>query len=388
MNIHEYQAKRLFADYGIPVPTGLPAFSPEEARQAAQALGGSSWMVKAQVHAGGRGKAGGVKRAQSSQEVVDIANNLLGKRLVTHQTNADGQPISAVLVETPTSIDRELYLSMLIDRANKRVSIIASASGGMDIEKVAEETPEKVLTRVIHPITGVQANQSQEIGFALGFDKDQRKSFADILNKLYKLFVEKDLSLLEINPLVVTGEGKLLALDGKINLDDNALYRHKDLESLYDASQVDGKEDIARRHDLNYIALDGDIACMVNGAGLAMATMDLIKLHGGDPANFLDVGGGATAERVTEAFKLIQSDSKVKAILVNIFGGIVRCDLIADGIIQAVNETGLNLPVVVRLEGTNVDKGKETLQKSGLKLIAANDLTDAAQQAVAAAKGK
>ncbi len=388
MNIHEYQAKRLFADYGIPVPTGLPAFSPEEARQAAQTLGGSSWMVKAQVHAGGRGKAGGVKRAQSSQEVVDIANNLLGKRLVTHQTNADGQPISAVLVETPTSIDRELYLSMLIDRANKRVSIIASASGGMDIEKVAEETPEKVLTRVIHPITGVQANQSQEIGFALGFDKEQRKSFADILNKLYKLFVEKDLSLLEINPLVVTGEGKLLALDGKINLDDNALYRHKDLESLYDASQVDGKEDIARRHDLNYIALDGDIACMVNGAGLAMATMDLIKLHGGDPANFLDVGGGATAERVTEAFKLIQSDSKVKAILVNIFGGIVRCDLIADGIIQAVNETGLNLPVVVRLEGTNVDKGKETLQKSGLKLIAANDLTDAAQQAVAAARGK
>ncbi len=388
MNIHEYQAKRLFADYGIPVPTGLPAFSPEEARQAAQTLGGSGWMVKAQVHAGGRGKAGGVKRAQSSQEVVDIANNLLGKRLVTHQTNADGQPISAVLVETPTSIDRELYLSMLIDRANKRISIIASASGGMDIEKVAEETPEKVLTRVIHPITGVQANQSQEIGFALGFDKDQRKSFADILNKLYKLFVEKDLNLLEINPLVVTGEGKLLALDGKINLDDNALYRHKDLEALYDASQVDGKEDIARRHDLNYIALDGDIACMVNGAGLAMATMDLIKLHGGDPANFLDVGGGATAERVTEAFKLIQSDSKVKAILVNIFGGIVRCDLIADGIIQAVNQTGLNLPVVVRLEGTNVDKGKETLQKSGLKLIAANDLTDAAQQAVAAAKGK
>jgi len=240
----------------------------------------------------------------------------------------------------------------------------------------------------VHPITGIQANQSQEIGFALGFNKDQRKSFADILSKLYKLFVEKDLSLLEINPLVVTGEGKLLALDGKINLDDNALYRHKDLESLYDASQVDGKEDIARRHDLNYIALDGDIACMVNGAGLAMATMDLIKLHGGDPANFLDVGGGATAERVTEAFKLIQSDSKVKAILVNIFGGIVRCDLIADGIIQAVNETGLNLPVVVRLEGTNVDKGKETLQKSGLKLIAANDLTDAAQQAVAAAKGK
>ncbi|MEY3220892.1 MAG: ADP-forming succinate--CoA ligase subunit beta [Pseudomonadota bacterium] len=388
MNIHEYQAKRLFADYGIPVPTGLPAFSPEEARQAAQTLGGSSWMVKAQVHAGGRGKAGGVKRAQSAQEVVDIANNLLGKRLVTHQTNADGQPISAVLVETPTSIDRELYLSMLVDRANKRVSIIASASGGMDIEKVAEETPEKVLTRVIHPVTGVQANQSQEIGFALGFDKDQRKSFADILNKLYKLFVEKDLSLLEINPLVVTGEGKLLALDGKINLDDNALYRHKDLEALYDASQVDGKEDIARRHDLNYIALDGDIACMVNGAGLAMATMDLIKLHGGDPANFLDVGGGATAERVTEAFKLIQSDSKVKAILVNIFGGIVRCDLIADGIIQAVNQTGLNLPVVVRLEGTNVDKGKETLQKSGLKLIAANDLTDAAQQAVAAARGK
>lgn len=387
MNIHEYQAKRLFADYGIPVPTGLPAFSPEEARQAAQTLGGSSWMVKAQVHAGGRGKAGGVKRAQSPQEVADIANNLLGKRLVTHQTNADGQPISAVLVETPTSIDRELYLSMLIDRANKRVAIIASASGGMDIEKVAEETPEKVLTRIVNPVTGVQANQSQEIGFALGFNKDQRKAFSDLLAKLYKLFIDKDLSLLEINPLVVTGDGNLLALDGKINLDDNALYRHKDLEALYDATQVDGKEDIARRHDLNYIALDGDIACMVNGAGLAMATMDLIKLHGGDPANFLDVGGGATAERVTEAFKLIQSDTKVKAILVNIFGGIVRCDLIADGIIQAVNQTGLNLPVVVRLEGTNVDKGKETLEKSGLKLIAAKNLTDAAQQAVAAARG-
>lgn len=387
MNIHEYQAKRLFADYGIPVPTGLPAFSPEEARQAAQTLGGSSWMVKAQVHAGGRGKAGGVKRAQSAQEVADIANSLLGKRLVTHQTNADGQPISAVLVETPTSIDRELYLSMLIDRANKRVAIIASASGGMDIEKVAEETPEKVLTRIVNPVTGVQANQSQEIGFALGFNKDQRKAFSNLLAKLYKLFVDKDLSLLEINPLVVTGDGNLLALDGKINLDDNALYRHKDLEALYDASQVDSKEDIARRHDLNYIALDGDIACMVNGAGLAMATMDLIKLHGGDPANFLDVGGGATAERVTEAFKLIQSDSKVKAILVNIFGGIVRCDLIADGIIQAVNQTGLNLPVVVRLEGTNVDKGKETLEKSGLKLIAAKNLTDAAQQAVAAARG-
>lgn len=387
MNIHEYQAKRLFADYGIPVPRGMPAFSPDDARHAACTLGGTSWMVKAQIHAGGRGKAGGIKRAFSVEEVAEITSNFLGKRLVTPQTNANGQPILAVLVETPTAIARELYVSLLIDRTKQRVSIIVSASGGMDIEKVATETPEKVFTRAIHPVTGVQANQSQELGFALGFNKEQRQAFADLLSKSYQLFLEKDLSLLEINPLVVTDEGKLLALDAKINLDDNALYRHKELEAFYDASQVDEKENIARHYDLNYIALDGDIACMVNGAGLAMATMDLIKLHGGSPANFLDVGGGATAEKVTEAFKLIQSDPNVKAILVNIFGGIVRCDLIADGIIQAVNQTGLNLPVVVRLEGTNVDKGKELLQKSGLKLIAANDLTDAAQQAVAAARG-
>jgi len=389
MNIHEYQAKRLFADYGIPVPTGQPAFSVEEATRQAQALGGDSWMVKAQVHAGGRGKAGGVKRVNSLEQVAEVAGRLLGTRLVTHQTGADGQPIQAVLIETPTQeIARELYLSMLVDRSKRRVAIIASAMGGMDIEAVAHDTPELVLTRSIHPVTGIQAHQAQELGFALGLNKEQRKQFWAILQSMYQLFLAQDFSLVEINPLIVTGAGDLMALDAKINLDDNALYRHPKLLELYDASQVDEKEDVARRFDLNYIALDGDIACMVNGAGLAMATMDLIKLHGGDPANFLDVGGGATAERVTEAFKLIQSDKKVKAILVNIFGGIVRCDLIAEGIIQAAQQTGLTLPVVVRLEGTNVEKGRESLNNSGLRLISAAGLTDAARKVVAAAGGQ
>lgn len=389
MNVHEYQAKQLFSTYGIPVPVGHPASSVEEAEQQAQALGGNSWMVKAQVHAGGRGKAGGVKRATSLDEVRSITGDLLGKTLVTHQTGPQGQPVNSVLIETPTaSIERELYLSMVVDRSTRRVAIIASGMGGMDIEEVAESQPEAIITRTISPVSGVQPNLCREIGFALNLTADQVKQFSKILSGLYNLFVAKDLSLVEINPLIVNGDGDLMALDAKINIDDNALYRHKDLVELYDASQVDPKEDKASQFELNYIALDGNIACMVNGAGLAMATMDLIKLHGGEPANFLDVGGGATAQRVEEAFKLILSDPNVQGILVNIFGGIVRCDLIAEGIIQAVKQVGVNVPVVVRLEGTNVEQGKELLNNSGLALIAADGLTDAAKKAVAAVGGK
>ncbi len=385
MNIHEYQAKTLFANYGIPLPKGFVARSSTEARSLAETLGGDSWMVKAQVHAGGRGKAGGVKRANGLLEVEAFASSLIGTRLVTHQSGAAGQPIHAVLIEQPTGIARELYLSLLVDRATRRIAIIASAAGGMDIEQVAAETPEKLHTWSINPVTGLQAYQCQSIGFALELDKEQRKQLHKLLMLAYRLFIENDLSLLEINPLIVTTDGDIMALDGKINLDDNALYRHPSLAEMYDPSQSDEKENIARQHDLNYIALDGNIACMVNGAGLAMATMDLIQLHGGAPANFLDVGGGATAERVTEAFRLILSDKKVEAILVNIFGGIVRCDLIAEGIIEATRKTGMTLPVVVRLEGTNVEQGKALLDNSGLDLIAADDLTDAARKVVAAA---
>jgi succinyl-CoA synthetase beta subunit len=385
MNIHEYQAKQIFAEYGIAVPSGKVATSAQEAVSQAEALGGTQWMVKAQVHAGGRGKAGGVKRAQSLDAVRDIANDLLGRNLVTHQTDAVGQPINTVLLESLTEIERELYLSMVVDRSSRRVTIICSVMGGMDIEAVATDTPELLLTQAVHPVTGIQANQAQRLGFALNLDKAQRRQFTQLLSALYQLFIQCDLSLLEINPLVVTKTGDLMALDGKINIDDSALYRQQALAELYDASQVEAKENAARQFDLNYVALDGDIACMVNGAGLAMATMDLIKLHGGEPANFLDVGGGASAERVTEAFKLILSDEKVKAILVNIFGGIVRCDLIAEGIIQAAKELGLNLPVVVRLEGTNAPQGIELLKHSGLALLTAEHLTDAAEQVVAAA---
>lgn len=387
MNIHEYQAKTLFAQYGIPVPNGFPAQSVTEARRLAENLGGTSWMVKAQVHAGGRGKAGGVKRAASLTEVEAIASHLLGTSLVTHQTDARGQPINTLLIEQPTGIERELYVSFLVDRASRRVAVIASAAGGMDIEQVAAETPEQLHTVQINPVTGLQAYQCQTIGFALDLHKEQRQQLHKLLMAAYRLFIDNDLSLLEINPLIVTTDGDIMALDGKINLDDNALYRHPKLAELYDPSQSDAKENLAREHDLNYIALDGNIACMVNGAGLAMATMDLIKLHGGKPANFLDVGGGATAERVTEAFRLILSDPKVEAILVNIFGGIVRCDLIAEGIIEATRKTGMSLPVVVRLEGTNVEQGKALLNNSGLDLIAADDLTDAAQKVVAALGG-
>jgi succinyl-CoA synthetase beta subunit len=387
MNIHEYQAKQLFSKYGIAVPVGHYASSPEEAKQKAQLLGGKAWMIKAQVHAGGRGKAGGVKRATSLDEVVAIAANLIGHRLVTHQSGPNGQAIHAVLVETPSNIARELYLSFVIDRSIGRVAIIASTEGGMDIEQVAADTPDKIITKSIDPIVGIQAYQCREIGFALGLDTNQIKQLSVILTNLYRLFMEKDLSLVEINPLIITNEGNLMALDAKINIDDNALFRHDDLARLYDPSQEDEKEHRAREFDLNYIALDGDIACMVNGAGLAMATMDMIKLYGGEPANFLDVGGGTDANKVKEAFKLILSDSKVKVILVNILGGIVKCDLIAQGVINAIQETGTNLPVIVRLAGTRVEEGKALLQASGLSVIPADDLKDGAQKAVAAAKG-
>jgi succinyl-CoA synthetase beta subunit len=385
MNLHEYQSKRLFADYGIPVPRGIPADSAEAAAAAAKELGGELWVVKAQVHAGGRGKAGGVKLARSADEVREHAASMLGTRLVTHQSGPEGLPVNVVYVEEGSAIDRELYLSMLVDREASRVAFIASAAGGMDIEKVAAETPEKIFTVAIAPDAGLQDYQARQLGFGLELDKQQMRQFGDLIRKLYRLYIECDASLVEVNPLIVTKAGDVVALDAKINIEGNALYRQPKLVELRDIGQEDDKEREAAEHDLNYVSLDGDIACMVNGAGLAMATMDLIKLHGGEPANFLDVGGGATKERVTEAFKLILSNENVTAILVNIFGGIVRCDLIAEGIIAAVKEVGVKVPVVVRLEGTNVEKGRELLAGSGLDIIAAADLTDAAGKAVAAA---
>jgi len=387
MNIHEYQAKQLFANYGIPVPTGNIATNAEQAKQQATILGGQAWMVKAQVHAGGRGKAGGVKKATDLDQVAEITKKLIGTHLVTHQTGAQGQPINTVLIEKTTTISRELYLSLVIDRSKKCLAIIASSAGGMDIEEVAATTPEKIITLSINPIVGIQAYQCRQIGFALELDANQRKQLSTILVQLHQLFLDQDLSLVEINPLIVTDTGDLLALDAKINVDDNAAYRQNKLFAYYDASQQDEKEHKAKQFDLNYIALDGDIACMVNGAGLAMATMDIIKMQGGEPANFLDVGGNTTADRVTEAFKLILSDHKVKAILVNIFGGIVKCDLIAEGIIHAIKETKTNLPVVVRLEGTRVEEGKALLAQSGLTVIAANDLSDAAAKVVKVVRG-
>ena len=385
MNLHEYQSKRLFADYGIPVPKGIPVKSPKGAVEAAKELGGKLWVVKAQVHAGGRGKAGGVKLARSREEVHQYAEAMLGKRLVTHQSGPDGLPVNVVYVEAGSGIERELYLSMLVDREVSRVAFIASAAGGMDIEKVAAETPEKIFTISVAPDAGLQDYQARQLAFGLGLEKDQVRQFGALIKKMYRLYLETDASLVEVNPLIVTTSGDVVALDAKINIDGNALYRQPKLVELRDITQEDDKEREAAAHDLNYVSLDGDIACMVNGAGLAMATMDLIKLHGGDPANFLDVGGGATTERVTEAFKLILSNENVAAILVNIFGGIVRCDLIAEGIIAAVKDVGVSVPVVVRLEGTNVEKGRELLAESGLDIIAANDLTDAAKKVVAAA---
>jgi len=384
MNLHEYQSKRLFADYGISVPKGIAAESPDKAVAAAKELGGELWVVKAQVHAGGRGKAGGVKLARSAEEVHEHAQAMLGTQLVTRQSGPKGLPVNVVYVEEGSGIDRELYLSMLVDREVGRVAFIASAAGGMDIEKVAQETPEKIFTVEIAPDAGLQDYQARQLAFGLGLDKQQMRQFGNLIKRLYKLFVECDASLVEVNPLITTNEGDVLALDAKINIDGNALYRQVALLALRDISQEDDMEREAAAHDLNYVSLDGDIACMVNGAGLAMATMDLIKLHGGEPANFLDVGGGATKERVAEAFKLVLSNRNVAAILVNIFGGIVRCDLIAEGIIAAVKEVGVEVPVVVRLEGTNVNKGRDLLANSGLDIIAADDLTDAAKKAVAA----
>ncbi len=387
MNLHEYQAKGVFAQYGVPVPQGQVASSPAEAEHAAQALGGDRWVVKAQVHAGGRGKAGGVKLVSSVAELKSEADRLLGSRLVTHQSGAEGQPIHQLLVEGVSDIARELYLSVVVDRGRKRVVFMASSEGGMDIEEVAAKTPEKIHTVAVDPVVGLQAYQTRQIAFGLGLEGTQVKELAAIMNGLYRLFTERDASLVEINPLVVTGEGHLIALDAKVNLDENALYRQPDMAKLRDQSQEDERECKARQHDLNYVRLDGNIGCMVNGAGLAMATMDLIKLSGGEPANFLDVGGGTTAARVAEAFKLILSDDKVRAILVNIFGGIVRCDLIAEGIIAAVKEVDAKVPVVVRLEGTNVEQGRKMLQESGLAIQASESLTEAAKLVVAAAGG-
>jgi succinyl-CoA synthetase beta subunit len=386
MNLHEYQAKSLLAKFGVPVPTGKAVFSVKEATDATQALGGNVWVVKAQVHAGGRGKAGGVKVLKSREDVEAFAKSLLGKRLVTHQTNASGQPIERLLVEAPSDIARELYLACLTDRATERVTFIASTEGGMEIEEVAANHPEKILKAAIEPSVGLQPYQCRNIGFALGLTDKQVAQLTKIMLALYECYMHSDLALLEINPLVVTKAGDVMALDAKVQVDDNALFRQKEIAELRDASQDDPKEVRAQESEINYVALEGNIGCMVNGAGLAMATMDLIKLHGGQPANFLDVGGGATAERVTEAFEIILSDPNVKAILINIFGGIVRCDLIAEGVIAAMKQVNVTIPVVVRLEGTNVEKGREMLKTSGLKVIAADNLTEAAKQVVAAAK--
>ncbi|MCG7897217.1 MAG: ADP-forming succinate--CoA ligase subunit beta [Candidatus Thiodiazotropha weberae] len=385
MNLHEYQAKSLFASYGIPVPQGQAVSSPSEARTAAQELGGKLWVIKAQAHTGGRGKAGGVKLARNLDEVEQMAGEILGMTLVTNQTGPQGLPVNSVLVEQGSDIDKELYLGALLDRSRSRIAFMASEAGGMNIEEVAATTPEKILTTVINPSTGMLPYQCRKLAFGLGLAGDQIKQFSKIMMALYRLYIEKDISLIEINPLIITIDGNLMALDAKINLDSNALYRHQELVALRDLSQEDEKEAAAAQHDLNYITLDGTIGCMVNGAGLAMATMDMVKLHGGEPANFLDVGGGTTAERVTEAFKLILSDEKVKTVLVNIFGGIVRCDLIAEGIITAARSIGVKVPVVVRLEGTNASQGLEMLASSGLDFITANDFTEAAKKAVAAA---
>lgn len=383
MNLHEYQAKALFAQYGMPVPNNIVASTPEEAKAAAEKLTTDKVVVKAQVHAGGRGKAGGVKLVDTPAEAAEFAKSLLGTNLVTIQTDAGGQPINTVLVEETSNIESELYLGMVIDRASQRVVVMASTEGGMDIETVAHETPEKILKAELNPLVGVMPYQCRELAFGLGLKGKQIKQFGSLLTGLCKLFVEKDLALVEINPLVITKEEDLICLDGKINIDGNALYRHKDLEALQDKSQEDERELRASEWDLNYVALEGNIGCMVNGAGLAMATMDIIKLKGGKPANFLDVGGGATKERVTEALKIILSDPDVKGILVNIFGGIVRCDLIAEGVIAAVAEVGIEVPVVVRLEGTKAKEGRDLLDKSGLNLQSASDLGDAAEKIVA-----
>jgi len=388
MNLHEYQAKQLFAEYGIPVLPGKAAGSPEEAVDAARELGGEEWVVKAQIYAGGRGKAGGVQRVKGLERLKETVTRLLSEPLKTPQTGKKGLPVNTVLVERTATVARELYLGVLVDRSRERVTFIASDAGGMEIEEVAAESPEKIITIAVDPVVGLQPYQCRRVGFALQLEMDQIKVLTRIMSGLYRLFLEKDASLLEINPLSVTATGELLALDAKMNVDDNALYRQQPLAALHDETQEDPRELEARRYGLNYVALDGSIGCMVNGAGLAMATMDLITLAGGEPANFLDVGGGTTADKVAEAFKLILSDHKVKAILVNIFGGIVRCDLIAEGVITAVKEVGIDIPVVVRLEGTNAEQGRRLLEESGLSIVPAQQLSEAARKVVQLAGGR
>jgi len=386
MNIHEYQAKGLLAKFGVAVPKGRVAFTPNEAEVAAQELGGSVWVVKAQIHAGGRGKGGGVKVVKSRDEVKKTANRMLGMNLVTHQTGPGGKEVKRVYIEEGCDIARELYLSVLLDRATSWVTVMASTEGGMDIEEVAAKTPEKIIKVAIDPAVGLQPFHARKLAFGLGLEGPQIRSAVTFLQGMYKAYTELDASLVEINPLVVTGAGELLALDAKMNFDNNGLFRRKEIADLRDESEEDAAELEASQHELNYIKLDGSIGCMVNGAGLAMATMDIIKLEGSDPANFLDVGGGASAERVTVAFKIILSDPNVKGILVNIFGGIMRCDTIAEGIVAAAKELDIHVPLVVRLEGTNVDKGKAILDKSGLDIVAADSLGDAAKKVVAALK--
>jgi len=385
MNFHEYQAKDLFEAYGIPVPRGELATTADQAVAAAERMGGEQWVVKAQVHAGGRGKAGGVKLADSLEAVREHAARMLGMAIETYQTGGRALPVNSVLIAEATDIKQELYLGALVDRSHRAVVFMGSAAGGVDIEKVASETPDKIITAVVDNAAGFMPYQARQIGFGMGLNAKQVRQLTKIMDALYRLFVDKDISLIEVNPLIIDGKGDLVALDAKLNADDNALFRHPDLDGMRDESQEDPTELAASKHELNYVTLDGNIACMVNGAGLAMATMDVIKLAGGEPANFLDVGGGTNAERVREAFKLILSDDNVKAILVNIFGGIVRCDLIAEGIINAVEEIDVKVPVVVRLEGTNVDQGKKMLADSGFAIIPADDLNDGARKAVEAA---
>lgn len=388
MNLHEYQGKQLFREYGLPVSEGYATDTPQEAAEAADSIGGSEWVVKCQVHAGGRGKAGGVKLVKSKEEIKEFAQKWLGQNLVTFQTDENGQPVSKILVESCTDIKDELYLGAVVDRGTRRVVFMASTEGGVDIETVAEETPEKILKAPIDPIVGPQPYQAREMAFKLGLEGVQIKQFVKIFMGLAKMFEDLDVALIEINPLVIKTDGDLHCLDAKVGIDSNAMYRQPKLKEMHDPSQEDSREAHAAQWELNYVALDGNVGCMVNGAGLAMGTMDIVNLHGGKPANFLDVGGGATKERVAEAFKIILSDDNVKAVLVNIFGGIVRCDMIAEGIIGAVKEVGVNVPVVVRLEGTNAELGREVLSNSDVDIIAASSLTDAAQQVVKAAEGK
>jgi len=386
MNVHEYQAKELLRSYGVPVPNGIAAFTVEEAVDASEQLSGPIKVVKAQIHAGGRGKAGGVKLAKSQEEVKEYATELLGKTLVTHQTGPEGKVVQRLLVEEGCAIDKEYYLGIVLDRVTGRVVIMGSSEGGMDIEEVAEATPEKIIKEVIDPAVGLQGFQARKLAFAMGVPVKLVNKFVGMVTKLYNFFVDKDCSIAEINPLVTTKDGEVLALDAKLNFDSNALYRHADIVALRDETEEDPREVEASKSDLNYIALDGNIGCLVNGAGLAMATMDIIKHFSGDPANFLDVGGGATKEKVTEAFKLILSDENVKGIFVNIFGGIMKCDVIAEGIVAATKEVGLELPLVVRLEGTNVDAGKQILKDSGLAITAATSMADGAEKIAALVK--